>query len=731
MERHNVSRLVGAPPGYVGFDEGGQLTEAVRRKSYAVILLDEIEKAHAGGVQHPAPDPGGRAPHRRQGPPGRLPQHDHHHDLEPRGREDPDQLVASASASRATRSRRARRRVVRPDEGEGPGGAQDELPAGVPEPHRRHRRVPQPHGRGDHQDRRPDAQAGPRPAQGPGHDARDHAGGQGAPDQARLRPGVRRPAAAPDDPEPDRGPARGAPAARPLQPGRHDRGRSRSGRQRPVDRGRPRRRPRSKPDRGPPGSRRVARVQSRFVCQSCGAAVPRWEGQCRTCGEWNTLVETVVREEPRRAPVGGAPARRRPRSRCPHAGDPATTSCGGRSASASSIACSAAGSWPARSCCSAASRGSASRRSCSRSRPGVAARGARRPVRDGRGVGGAGPAAGRAARADDAAPRATRIRVVAETGVGPDRRARARPTARAARRGLRPDRRVGRARRAARQRRPGARGRAAADGARQGRRRAGRARRARDQGRHARRARRRSSTSSTSCSRSRATAPAGCACCGRRRTATGRPRRSACSRWPSAAWSRSPTRPGRSSPTTTPRRRAASSRRCSRARARCSSRSRRSSRRAGAPSPRRTASGIDPNRLALLVAVLGRRAGIGLSGHDVYANLAGGLTVERARPRPAARARARVVAPRPAARRRAPSRSARSGCSASCAPVGGLDRRLREAARLGFTRAIVPRSRGRPTTAVPGVELVDRRARSPTRCGPRWPTRRRRAGRAV
>jgi len=46
MERHNVSRLVGAPPGYVGFDDGGQLTEAVRRKSYAVILLDEVEKAH-------------------------------------------------------------------------------------------------------------------------------------------------------------------------------------------------------------------------------------------------------------------------------------------------------------------------------------------------------------------------------------------------------------------------------------------------------------------------------------------------------------------------------------------------------------------------------------------------------------------------------------------------------------------------------------------------------------
>ncbi len=46
MERHNVSRLVGSPPGYVGYDEGGQLTESVRRKSYCVILLDEIEKAH-------------------------------------------------------------------------------------------------------------------------------------------------------------------------------------------------------------------------------------------------------------------------------------------------------------------------------------------------------------------------------------------------------------------------------------------------------------------------------------------------------------------------------------------------------------------------------------------------------------------------------------------------------------------------------------------------------------
>jgi len=46
MEKHSVSRLIGAPPGYVGYDEGGQLTEQVRRKPYSVILFDEVEKAH-------------------------------------------------------------------------------------------------------------------------------------------------------------------------------------------------------------------------------------------------------------------------------------------------------------------------------------------------------------------------------------------------------------------------------------------------------------------------------------------------------------------------------------------------------------------------------------------------------------------------------------------------------------------------------------------------------------
>ena len=46
MEKHAVSKLIGAPPGYIGYDQGGQLTEIVRRKPFSVILLDEVEKAH-------------------------------------------------------------------------------------------------------------------------------------------------------------------------------------------------------------------------------------------------------------------------------------------------------------------------------------------------------------------------------------------------------------------------------------------------------------------------------------------------------------------------------------------------------------------------------------------------------------------------------------------------------------------------------------------------------------
>ena len=71
MERHNVARLVGSPPGYVGYDQPGLLTEAVRRRPYSVILFDEIEKAHPEA----AADHGRRPVDRRQGPQGRLQEH--------------------------------------------------------------------------------------------------------------------------------------------------------------------------------------------------------------------------------------------------------------------------------------------------------------------------------------------------------------------------------------------------------------------------------------------------------------------------------------------------------------------------------------------------------------------------------------------------------------------------------------------------------------------------------
>ena len=126
----------------------------------------------------------------------------------------------------------------------------------------------------------------------------------------------------------------------------------------------------------------------------------------------------------------------------------------------------------------------------------------------------------------------------------------------------------------------------------------------------------------------------------------------------------------------------------------------------GFGNPSRKASGLDPNRLSLLIAVLGRRAGIGLGSHDVYANLAGGLTVvEPALDLPLALALAS------SSRDRAiPSGTVaigEVGLLGELRSVVGLDRRLREAARLGFTRAIVPRpSSGASLAAVDGLEVA-------------------------
>jgi DNA repair protein RadA/Sms len=126
----------------------------------------------------------------------------------------------------------------------------------------------------------------------------------------------------------------------------------------------------------------------------------------------------------------------------------------------------------------------------------------------------------------------------------------------------------------------------------------------------------------------------------------------------------------------------------------------------GQATPRRTARGLDPNRLALLIAVLGRRAGVGLGSHDVYANLAGGLSVaEPALDLPLAIALASSLRDRPVT----PQTVALGevGLLGELRSVPGVERRLREAARLGYLRAIVPRpSRGGRLPEVPGMEIV-------------------------
>jgi DNA repair protein RadA/Sms len=126
---------------------------------------------------------------------------------------------------------------------------------------------------------------------------------------------------------------------------------------------------------------------------------------------------------------------------------------------------------------------------------------------------------------------------------------------------------------------------------------------------------------------------------------------------------------------------------------------------AGYSTPARRASGIDPTRLALLLAVLGRRAGVSLGGHDVYANLAGGLSVaEPGLDLAVALALASSLRDRAIDVRTVVVGEV--GLLGELRPVAGLERRLREAARLGFELAIVPAARGGAGMEVSGIRVV-------------------------
>ena len=216
MERHTVSRLVGAPPGYVGYDEGGQLTEAVRRKTYCVVLLDEIEKAHPEAFNmllqimedgHLTDAKGRRVDFRntiiimtcnvgaeqmQQGQQHRLPARAAP-TRPPQATAEYDRMKEKVLGELKKTFRpeflnRIDATVVfRPLTREQIREIVDLLLARVKDAARR----------------AADGAGGDRCGQG-----RDHRQG--------LRPGVRRPAAAPRDPEPDRGPARRAHAARPA-----------------------------------------------------------------------------------------------------------------------------------------------------------------------------------------------------------------------------------------------------------------------------------------------------------------------------------------------------------------------------------------------------------------------------------------------------------------------------------------------------------------------------------
>ena len=139
MEKHSVARLIGAPPGYVGYEEGGYLTEKVRRKPYSVLLLDEDREGASGRFQHPVAGAGGRSPHGRPRSHRGLSKYRGRHDFEPR-------LIDHPGVRRGGE--------LRGDEGERHGCRNAAVPPGVRQPHRRNGGLPLPEQEPDPHDRR-------------------------------------------------------------------------------------------------------------------------------------------------------------------------------------------------------------------------------------------------------------------------------------------------------------------------------------------------------------------------------------------------------------------------------------------------------------------------------------------------------------------------------------------------------------------------------------------------
>ena len=214
MERHAVARLIGAPPGYVGYEEGGQLTERVRRRPYSVVLLDEIEKAHADvyNVLLQVFDDG-----RLTDGKGRVV--DFTNTI----------MIATSNLGSDIIQRNLRARGTDEDDQAQPetradGRAARAFPARVHQPHRRDHRLPCPRPQRDPRHRRAAARAGEAHGARPGRRPRDRRYPRRASRRRRLPARVRGARAAPPDPLRDRD------AARPRHAGKRGaRGRPRAG----------------------------------------------------------------------------------------------------------------------------------------------------------------------------------------------------------------------------------------------------------------------------------------------------------------------------------------------------------------------------------------------------------------------------------------------------------------------------------------------------------------------